>query len=72
MEEYKMVSNIKKSTKKRLYSVDDFIDSALGSHQFPRLNKISASGFRAQMAKEDKVLISDEQEFLKALKDYLK
>lgn len=66
-----MVSNIKKAKHKRLYSVDDFIKSALESKKFAKLNHISASGFRAQMIKEDKVLVEDEHIFLDKLKKYL-
>ena len=66
-----MVSNIKKAKHKRLYSVDDFIKSALESKKFANLNRISASGFRAQMVKEDKILVEDEHIFLDKLKKYL-
>jgi len=66
-----MVSNIKKGKKKHLYSIDNFIESALKSKKFPKLNHISASGFRAKMALEDRVLVEDEHIFLDELKKYL-
>lgn len=55
----------------KLYSIENFISSVKSSYKYKDVSNITLAGFKARMIAEDKYYVSDAQEYVKALDDYL-